>query len=418
MQIIKQQLILPILCKMWCKWKIVLILTVLYLSLSSNFAIADTNTMFEDERWYKTSNYPNLIAANYVFLIDQDSKEVILERNADVMIAPSSMTKLMTAYVVFDQLKQGDIALNSRCLVGKEAWRKSGSTMFLNYGDVVTVGQLLAGLLVVSGNDAAIALAEVFSGDYESFANLMNQTAKKIGLKNSNFKNPHGLNEEGHYTTLRDLAILSIRIADDFPEYMHYFSTPKFTYRKITQANRNPLLVKGYKGITGMKTGYTSKGGYGMVASVNRDGRRLIAIINGAKTSKQREGIVTDILDYGFDNYKKIILFNKNHTISKTKVWFGNKDQLEVISDQDIFITLPKNKSINDLKIEIKYKEELIYAPVNKEKEIAILTVKFAGKIIRESSLFAKENIDKASSFVKIWEMAKYKGYKFFTEFF
>ena len=188
--------------------------------------------------------YPELSKANYVFLIDQDTKEVLLERNADEKIAPSSMTKLMTAYVIFSQLKKGKLNLLNKCLIGKEAYKKSGSTMFLNYGDIVTIDQLITGLLVVSGNDAAIALAEISSGSIEAFANLMNQTAIEIGLKNSHFMNPHGLNQIGHFMSIRDLGMLTIKIRKDFPEYTHYFSTTNFTYGNITQHNRNPLLKK------------------------------------------------------------------------------------------------------------------------------------------------------------------------------
>lgn len=388
-----------------------------FLFLISCYFIFNNSLLAANNKIDKISDYPDLTTAKYVFLIDYDSKEIILEKNADVKISPSSMTKMMTAYIVFDHLKQGKITLNNKCLIGKEAWSKGGSTMFLNYGDIVTINKLLTGLLVVSGNDAAIALAEIISGNDKDFAQLMNKTAKKIGLKNSNFKNPHGLNEEGHYMTLRDLATLSIKIINDFPEYMHYFSTPKFTYKNITQNNRNPLLAKKYKGIMGMKTGYTSKGGYGITAIANRNGRKLIAITNGTKTAKKREKIITQTLNYGFNNYKKVTIFNKGSIIANSKVWFGDNDLLQLVSKNDVTVTLPKNKTINDLKVKIKYKQDIIYAPISKEKEMAILTIEFAGKKIKELSLFAKENIDKASFFDRIWGIIKYKFYTFIDEF-
>ncbi|MDA0902085.1 MAG: D-alanyl-D-alanine carboxypeptidase [Proteobacteria bacterium] len=373
---------------------------------------------FNNSKAEDFSNYPDIESANYLLIVDQDSKEVLLEKNADVRIAPSSMTKLMTAYVVFEKIKSGKISLTNQCLIGRQAWKKGGSTMFLNYKDVVTIDELLTGLLVVSGNDAAVALSEVISGSDDDFAKLMNKTAKRIGLKNSNFKNPHGLTQDGHYMTLRDLATLAMRISSDFPEYLHYFTTSEFTYQKITQANRNPLLVKKYDGATGMKTGYTNKGGYGIVATANRDGRRLIAITNGAKTAKQREETIIQALDFAFDNYKKVTLVNKNSVVQETNIWLGDKDKIEMVSKEDIAITLPKETTMDDLKMVVNYEEEEIYAPIKKGNAIATLTIEFAGKKVKQVSLFAKENIDKATSLNKIWEMAKYKGHKFFTEVF
>jgi D-alanyl-D-alanine carboxypeptidase (penicillin-binding protein 5/6) len=361
------------------------------------------------------SDYKELSKANFFLLIDQDTKEVLAEKNADFKVAPSSMTKLMTSYVIFDQVKKGKLKLNNQCLIGKAAWRKSGSKMFLKYGDIVTIDQLLGGLLVVSGNDAAVALAEITSGSINNFAELMNKTAKKIGLQNSHFKNPHGLNEDGHYMSLRDLAILSSRISADFPEYMHYFSTPAFTYGPITQSNRNPLIAKGYEGVTGMKTGYTNQGGYGMVGTVNRGNRKLIAVVNEAKTPKQREKIITELLDYGYNDYKKVTFFDKGRTIAKINTWLGNKDQLEVVSNQDIAVTLPKNIPFEKVKVEVQYNNP-IYTPIAKGQKVATLVIKIPNKKTKEVPLFAKENIDKAGYFKRIWKVAKYQSYQFFTE--
>ena len=358
--------------------------------------------------------YPELSKANYVFLIDQDTKEVLLERNADEKIAPSSMTKLMTAYVIFSQLKKGKLNLLNKCLIGKEAYKKSGSTMFLNYGDIVTIDQLITGLLVVSGNDAAIALAEISSGSIEAFANLMNQTAIEIGLKNSHFMNPHGLNQIGHFMSIRDLGMLTIKIRQDFPEYTHYFSTTNFTYGNITQHNRNPLLKKDYEGVTGMKTGHTNEGGYGIVGTVTRGSRRLVGVTNEAKTPRQREKIITELFDYGFNNYQKITLFNKNYPITKVKVWMGEKNSIDIVSNQDIAITIPRDKTLNDLEVKINYKGPL-YTPIAAGSKVATLTIKVSGKKVREVSLFAKENVDKAGYFKRIIEITKYKLNQFFN---
>jgi D-alanyl-D-alanine carboxypeptidase (penicillin-binding protein 5/6) len=354
------------------------------------------------------NSYPELAKSNYLFLMDQDTKEILLERNADVRIAPSSMTKLMTAYVIFTQLKQGKIHLNNECIIGKDAWKKSGSKMFLNYGDIVTIDQLITGLLVVSGNDAAVALAEATSGSIDNFANLMNETGQKIGLKNSHFRNPHGLNQDEHYMSLRDLSIVASRISSDFPEYLHYFSTTEFTYQNITQKNRNPLIKGGYEGVTGMKTGHTNEGGYGVVGTASRGSRRLIAITNEAKTAKQRGEIVTELLDYGFNNYKKITIFDKNQTVAKAKTWLGEKNEVELISDRGVSITLPQSQSLDQIKVKVQYKGP-IYAPIIKDQRIGTLIVEIGNKKIREIPLFTKENIDKASYLTRIYQIAKYQ---------
>ncbi len=354
------------------------------------------------------NNYPELAKSNYLLLMDQDTKEVLLEKNADTRIAPSSMTKLMTAYVIFDQLKQGKINLTNECVIGKNAWKKSGSKMFLNYGDVVTVDKLITGLLVVSGNDAAVALAEATSGSINNFADLMNETGQQIGLKNSHFLNPHGLNQNGHYMSLRDLSIVANRIASDFPEYLHYFSINEFTYQHITRRNHNPLIKSGYEGATGMKTGHTNEGGYGVVGTATRGSRRLIAITNEAKTPKQRGEIVTELLDYGFNNYKKITLFDKNYTVATARTWLGEKSEVDLVSDQSISFTIPQSQPLDKIKVKIKYKGP-IYAPITKNQKIGTLIVEIGDKKIHEIPLFAKENIDKAGYLTRIYQVAKYQ---------
>ncbi len=360
----------------------------------------------------KNNQTSELSKANYFLLIDQDTKEVLLERNADVKLAPSSMTKLMTAYVIFDQLEKGAIKLDNQCVIGKDAWKKSGSKMFLNYGDVVSIDKLITGLLVVSGNDAAIALAEATSGSVDKFADLMNETGKKIGLKNSHFQNPHGLNQTGHYMSLRDLSTVAVRIAKDFPQYLHYFSETDFTYQNITQRNRNPLIKRGYEGATGMKTGHTDAGGFGMVGTATRGNRKLIAITNEAKTPAIREKVITELLDYGFNNYKKVTFFDKNHTITTAKTWLGAKDEVDLISNQDIAMNIPSNQSLDNVKVKIKYRGP-IYTPITKDKKLATLTIEIAGKKVQEIPLFAKENIDKASYFNRIYQVAKYQFRQF-----
>jgi serine-type D-Ala-D-Ala carboxypeptidase (penicillin-binding protein 5/6) len=355
--------------------------------------------------------------SQFYFLIDADTKEVLLSKNPDTRVAPSSMTKLMTAYVIFDQVKKGKLSLENECLIGKDAWRKSGSSMFLNYGDIVSIEDLVKGLLAVSGNDAAIALAQTTGGSIEGFASLMNAKAKEIGLKNSHFKNPHGLHENDHYMTVRDLATLAIKICQDFPQYSHYFGIPEFTYRRITQKNRNPLIKTNYDGAIGGKTGHTDEGGYGVVGIVKRDNRRLIGVINKAKTPKQRAAAIIEIFDYGFSHYKKLSLFTKDQKITKVKTWLGKKSQVDVFTKEEVSFNIPRDRPVSAVNVNVKYKSP-VYAPIKQGDEIAKLVVEIKGYKTFEYPLFAQENVDKAGYFMRINQILRYKIANFYNKIF
>ncbi len=357
--------------------------------------------------------YQYLENASYYLLIDADTSEILKSRNINEKISPSSMTKLMTAYVVFDQVKKGNVNLQNRCLIGKDAWRKSGSSMFLNYGDVVSVDDLLKGLLAVSANDAAIALAQTTANSYEHFINLMNIKAKELNMNNSHFMNPHGLHQDGHYMTLKDLATLIIRLYNDFPQYAQYLSIPEFTYRNITQKNRNPLIKNHYEGIVGGKTGHTNQGGYGLVTLVKRDNRRLVAVVNKAPTPKIRENIITELLDYGFNNFKKIYIFEKGDEVTKINVWLGNKKQIKGIINQSINFNVNREINIDDIKVEIKYKSPL-YAPIKKNDVIGTMQININGYETKNFDIFAKENIDKVGFIRKIKRILEYKIKNYF----
>jgi D-alanyl-D-alanine carboxypeptidase (penicillin-binding protein 5/6) len=354
------------------------------------------------------SSMEALRQAQFYFLIDADTKEVLLSKNADMRIPPSSMTKLMTAYVVFDQIKKGRLSFDNKCLIGRDAWRKSGSSMFLNYGDVVSIEDLVKGLLAVSGNDAAVALAESTAGGVNNFVTLMNIKARELGLKDSHFRNPHGLYEEGHYMSLRDLATLAIRLYQDFPEYSHYFGISEFTYRNITQRNRNPLIKENYDGTVGGKTGHTNQGGYGVIGIVKRDHRRLIAVVNKARTPKQRAQIITELLDYGFQQYKKLVLFDKDQEVAQVKTWLGDKSQINVITDQEIAFNIPRDKPVDSIKVSVKYSGPL-YVPIAKGAKVAKLIVEIGGYKTFEYPLLAKEAVDRASLFKRMAQVANYK---------
>ncbi len=354
------------------------------------------------------AEFPAISSADFYFLMDYDTKEVLLQKNADTRLAPSSMTKIMTAYVVFDQIKQGRVSLDNQCLIGKDAWRKSGSTMFLNYGDVVSIEELIKGLLAVSGNDASIALAESTAGGIDKFVALMNLKAHELGLRNSHFQNPHGLNQEGHYMSLRDLGTVILHIYQDFPQYAQYLSIHEFTYRDIKQYNHNPLFQKNYDGVIGGKTGFTGDGGYGVVASVKRNNRRLIAVVNKTRTPRQRSAIITELFDYGFDKYKKLTLFEKNKPIAKLKTWMGNKNEIEVFANQEISFNLPRDEDLNTIKVKVSYNGP-IQAPIAKGSKIATLNIELKNHQNFEYSLFAQENIDKSSFLTRIRQRLSHK---------
>jgi D-alanyl-D-alanine carboxypeptidase (penicillin-binding protein 5/6) len=340
-----------------------------------------------------------------------------MSKNPDLRIDPSSMTKLMTAYVVFSQIKKGRIGFDSQCVIGKDAWHKSGTSMFLNYGDVVSIDQLLKGLLVVSGNDAAVALAQSSANGLNNFVDLMNEAARDLGMKNSHFRNPHGLNEKDHYMSIRDLATLATHLYQDFPQYSHYFGIPEFTYRNITQRNRNPLIRENYDGVVGGKTGYTGDGGYGVTAMVKRNHRRLIAVVNKAKTPKQRAHIITDLLDYGFTYYKKLQLFENNQTIAQLPIWLGEKGLVDVVTNQQIAINIPRDRPIEALRINVKFKKPL-YAPIKKDEKVADLIIEIKDYKTWQFPLFAKEKIDKAGPLKRIAQITRHKIRNFYNKIF
>lgn len=337
----------------------------------------------------------------YYLLMDADTKEILVSKNHQEPLPPSSMTKLMTAYVVFDQIKKGNVRLDNICAIGKDAWRKSGSSMFLNYGDRVSIDELLQGLLAVSANDAAVALANSISGSIVTFADLMNITAAKLKMRNSHFKNPHGLYEDGHYASIYDLAILTSRIYEDFPEFAHYLEIPEFTYRNITQKNRNPLIRNNYDGIVGGKTGHTNQGGYGVVSVVKRNNRRLIAVVNKANTPRQRAQLITSLVDFGFNHYKKISLFSSGEEVASLKTWLGEESEVKAVTSESISFNIRSIDSVNKIIAKINYAKP-IPAPIAKGQKIATLTIEAPGIKKIEVDLIAKEKVNQVGFIRKV----------------
>ncbi|CAL7960596.1 serine-type D-Ala-D-Ala carboxypeptidase (penicillin-binding protein 5/6) [Alphaproteobacteria bacterium] len=312
--------------------------------------------------------------ATHAILVDYDTGAILFAKNSTVQMVPSSMTKIMTIYLAFQALKEGWMHLDDLCNVSKKAWSMQGSKMFLNINDSVRVEDLIKGVTVESGNDACIALAEKMSGSEEVFARHMNEMAQKLGLKHSNFLNASGWPEDGHYTTASDLAMLSIALIRDFSEYYHYNAEKEFRYNNITQQNRNTLL--GIDGVDGIKTGHTDVAGYGIVTSAKRNHIRLIGVVNGLGTMKEREQEAIKLLNYGFQNFQHDVLYKPNDTVLQANIIYGNKTHVALTVEKTAILILPKSKIQNsDRLVKIRYYDNMT-APIKKGTKMGELIIK------------------------------------------
>jgi D-alanyl-D-alanine carboxypeptidase (penicillin-binding protein 5/6) len=314
-------------------------------------------------------------AAKYAVVIDFTTATVLLDKDADVPMTPSSMTKLMTAYIVYGMLKEGRLKLDQELPVSEKAWRMGGSKMFVMLDSNVKVEDLIRGMIVQSGNDACIVLAEGIAGSVDQFVDLMNQKAKQLGLTNSVFRNPTGWPDPEHHMSAHDIATLARRLIMDFPQYYHYDSERSFKYNNIDQQNRNTLLQKGV--VDGLKTGHTDDGGYGMVVSAKRDGRRVIVVVNGLSSMHQRSEEAERLLDWGFREFEDVTLFSAGDTVEQAPVWLGSAPTVPLIGGRDLVATLPtgwKNKA----KITVEY-DSPIPAPITRGVTLGRLTVTGTG---------------------------------------
>ncbi len=379
---------------------------------------SSSNISSLEKRQQQIKNASDIIAisSNYL-LFDDNQNQVLLASNANIAMPPSSMTKIMTALVVFEQIKAGKLKFDNQCFIGTDAWKKRGSSMFLNYGDVVTIEDLLKGLLVVSGNDAAIAIAESVGNGYANFIDMMNKQAEKIGLEDTKFANPHGLNQDGHYMSMQDLAKTLSYIYQNFPQYGHYLRLEDFTFRNIRQINRNPLIKENYLGVLGGKTGHTTAGGYGVVAAVEREGQRLIAVVNKAPNPKHRSKLITALFDYGFNYFNFFEIFPRNTAIISVPIWLGVKDYVEAVTKEKIRLNLPFDADLSKLEAKAIYLTP-IYAPVKTGQQIATLKIYSQKRLIASYPLIAKENIEKASYVSRLFSIIKYRLRIFWHRFF
>lgn len=315
-------------------------------------------------------------------LIDADTGAVLLEKNADELMPPSSMSKLMTMYVVFDLLKQGRLRMEQELPVSERAWRMGGSKMFVEVGTSVKVEDLARGVIVQSGNDACIVLAEAISGSEQQFAELLNDYARRIGLHNSTFRNATGWPDPEHRMTARDLTILAQRIINDFPEYYQLYSERSFTFSGISQGNRNPALAR-VPGADGLKTGHTEEAGYGLTASAKRGERRLILVVNGLPSMRARAEESERLLEWGFREFENVVLFRASDTVEEVPVYLGSRPTVPLVGGRDLVLTMPRQWR-RSLQVRVHYEAPLT-APVSKGQELGRMDV--AGQGVPEMSL-------------------------------
>ena len=338
-------------------------------------------------------------SAKEVILVDDTTGAVLLAKNSDRSMFPASMSKLMTLYVVFRKLTEGSLSLDDQLRVSEKAWRMGGSKMFVELNSRVSVNELLRGIIVQSGNDACIVLAEGIAGSESQFVELMNAAAKKLGLRNSHFMNVTGWPNPEHVTTARDLAILAHSIIREFPLFYPIFQEKTYIYNGIKQGNRNPLLYT-YAGADGLKTGHTEASGYGLLASASRNGRRLILLANGMANVNDRARETERMLDYGFNEYSNYTLFKAGEIVEQVEVWLGDKANVPLIINHDLTLTLSRAER-RDMKIKVVAPGP-IPAPVKKGTQVAMLVIKASDKKPIEVPLVASMEIGRLSAFGRI----------------
>ena len=347
------------------------------------------------------------VNAKTAILQDYLSGEILYEKDADLSIYPASMTKIMTSIIAFDLIKKGELTLDEKFIVSENAWRLSTagySSMFIMVGDEVSVENLLRGIIVASGNDACIALAEGIAGTEEEFAVLMTEKALEIGMENTNFSNSSGINDPNNYSTVRDILIMSNYLIKNYPEYYHYYKEKEFTWDRtggdpITQGNRNPLLYKNM-GADGIKTGYLAVEKYSLASSIKKKNRRLIAVGSGFNSKNDRSRQSAKLLTWGLTKFDTILIGKKNDVISELDVWQGKQKKVKAYISSDIYKTIPKAKK-KYLKVTINY-EGPIEAPIEKNDVIGKMKITYKDEVVGNYDLFASESVQKQNIISRI----------------
>ena len=350
---------------------------------------------------------------NTAILMDYNSGKILYELEPDLSIYPASMTKIMTSIIAFDLLQKGKIKLDDEVVVSENAWRMSTagfSSMFIMLNDKVTIEDLLKGIIIVSGNDACVALAEGFAGTESNFAEMMNEKAEEIGLENTNFSNSSGIKDPDNYSTVKDIAIMSEYLIRNYPKYYKYFKETEFTWDRtggdpIKQGNRNPLLYKNI-GADGIKTGYLTVEKYSLAASVIGEKRRLISVISGSPSKKARSLDSIKLISWALRNTTTYEIAEKNIPSFKFKTWLGKKDFVNGIVKEDMYVTIDK-KEIKGLKVTINYNGPIM-APIEKDQEIGTLIVEIDDEDIRSLPIYSNEKIKKVNFFKSLFLSLNY----------
>ena len=341
--------------------------------------------------------------AESAVVLDVNSNTILFEKNPEIKQGPASMSKLMLVYMVFERLQNNTLSLDQEFLVSKKAWKYGGSKMFVKAGDMVSVNDLLKGIIVQSGNDACIVLAEGLSGSEENMVEEMNDKGIEIGLTGSNFTNTTGWPHQDHYMTLRDIAHLSRLIINKFPEYYYMFAINEFTYNDIRQFNRNKLIsIDGYDGL---KTGRTTQSGFGIAASSKKNDRRIIPVVNGLNSDKERINETKKLVNWSFREFITLDLYEAGDTIQSAKVWLGKEPFVPLVLNDDLVITI-KKKNIDKYKIKLIYETPII-SPIKKGDKVAELHL-IEGDSTKIKNIYAGKNIDKISRFYRSFSIVNY----------
>jgi D-alanyl-D-alanine carboxypeptidase (penicillin-binding protein 5/6) len=346
---------------------------------------------------------PQLGAKSYI-LVDFNSDRILVEQNADMRVEPASITKLMTAYVVFSELDQGKITLEDTVPVSERAWRTGGSRMFIDPTMQVTVEDLIRGMVIQSGNDASVALAEFLAGSEEAFASLMNHYAEQLGMSNTHFMNATGLPDPDHYTTARDIAVLSAATIRDFPDYYSWYSEKEFTFNGIRQHNRNTLLWRD-PAIDGLKTGHTEAAGYCLAASALRDGMRLVSTVMGSSSESNRATESQTLLNFGFRFFETVQLYQAGTELAKARVWKGVSEEVTLGLSEPLFVTIPRGR-YDELDAQVQINPELS-APFEAGQVVGIINVQLGEELIASRDLVTLSAVEEAGFFGSAWDSMK-----------
>ena len=356
----------------------------------------------------KTPGPPEIVGpidtqARSALIMDAGTGAVLLDKHADQRIPPASMSKVMTAYLVFDYLKQGRAKLDDELPVSEKAWRTGGSKMFVPLGGRIKIADLLRGVIVQSGNDACVVLAEGLAGSEAAFVEEMNRKAKEIGLTNSHFRNVDGMPDPDHWMTARDLAILAVRTIGDFPEFYKIYAEKEFAFNNITQGNRNPLLYKDF-GADGLKTGHTEEAGYSLLASARRGDRRIVVVLSGLPSMKSRAQESERLVEWAFREYNNYQLFSAGKTVEDAEVWLGEQSTVPLTVAQDLVVTVPR-KSRKDMKVTVVY-DQPATAPVRNGQQLGKIVVSVPDMAPVEAPLLAASEVERLGPFGRVATVA------------